>query len=587
MFELRPTRRKAAALERVRAAAEAAFWTTMEAAQPVAVAAAVQDRKARRDAAGRLAQEALVTAAKTGLPEPVAQGLARDLAGAAGAYVEARAKGREASWPQPVAAPVIAPLADRLDDLAAAITQDEEAAARDALNRRPRLPRARPIILARERDCRILRDDKGRLAVALNVQRASDPRAREATIRAGYDACTGEVHKAQRRRTVLMVPLVCGRWHENKFLSGEMRLCSAIVYPRDGRWWLQAQFAIAIAPGPQTGAVLGVDRGVAHPVAMAVVDRDGTVQDVPGRRGDAIGKAVTARKKMLAQQQRAGTERFRRRLGRAAAATRSAGETRARTRSGRFIDQSLHVLANEIADLARQHGARVAVEKLDGLKAAMGTKRASGARRGGWGTVLRKAQLAKLERMLAYKLPLAGLPPLREVIAAGTSRTCPACGHVDPKSRPEQATFSCTGCSFAHNADDNAAVIIARRGTFEIRKGDKLDALHMNMVEGLKSRDDGGLGPLAAFRRRVVAGHVSAAKAYDPVFGLTLVAGQKSTHAADEKPDEGYSQSAMAALSQGGDGYSQSALAAPLQGEPGRRRGRKRSAVEGQGVLPL
>lgn len=576
VFELRPTRRKAAVLEYVRATSERVFWETMAEVQAAADAAVRLDPKERRAASSRLGSHAIVAASKAGLSEPVAQGIARDLCSAASAYIEARAKGREASWPQREEAQPLAPLGDRLDAFAVAATLETETVARDALNAREPRPKARPIMLARSRDCRIVRDDKGRLAVTLNILRASDPRAVESTINAGSDASTGEVLKGQARKTVVVVPLSCSLWHEGKFLSGRTRLCSGLVYPRNGRWWFQAQFAAAVEPVQPTGAVIGIDRGVVNPVALAVVAQDGAVMDVPGRRGADLSQAVTARGEMMRRQQRGGSEKFRRSLGRAAGATRSAGESKARTRVGRRIDQGLHVLANEIVDLAQTHQAHVAVERLDGLKSAIGEKRAKGARRGGWGTVLRKAQLAKLESLLAYKLPLAGLPPLREILAAGTSRTCPACGHVDPKSRPDQATFKCTGCGLEHNADDNAAVIIARRGTFEIRKGVKLDALHRDMVGRLRSRDDGGLGPLAS-RRRVVAAHATAdrpnaSESSQEPEGPNLTVGQNSNPNAAENPPGYERQSARSGIN-------------PVETAT-RRFARKRGKVEPrQGVL--
>jgi len=47
---------------------------------------------------------------------------------------------------------------------------------------------------------------------------------------------------------------------------------------------------------------------------------------------------------------------------------------------------------------------------------------------------------------------------------AYTSQTCSACGHVDRKSRINQATFECCRCGFAGHADVNAAVNLSVRG---------------------------------------------------------------------------------------------------------------------------
>jgi transposase len=53
-----------------------------------------------------------------------------------------------------------------------------------------------------------------------------------------------------------------------------------------------------------------------------------------------------------------------------------------------------------------------------------------------------------------------------------TSQRCSACGHVDPKSRESQARFRCTACSFACNADVNAAINIAAGHAVTARGGD-------------------------------------------------------------------------------------------------------------------
>ena len=59
-----------------------------------------------------------------------------------------------------------------------------------------------------------------------------------------------------------------------------------------------------------------------------------------------------------------------------------------------------------------------------------------------------------------------------EVIAVNpryTSQRCSQCGHVDAKSRVQQALFSCTACGFAYHADVNAARNILALGQGERR----------------------------------------------------------------------------------------------------------------------
>jgi putative transposase len=63
--------------------------------------------------------------------------------------------------------------------------------------------------------------------------------------------------------------------------------------------------------------------------------------------------------------------------------------------------------------------------------------------------------------ILTHKAECAG----RELIPVdprNTSRTCPACGHVDPNNR-DKAIFECTACGHGDHADRIGALNIATR----------------------------------------------------------------------------------------------------------------------------
>jgi hypothetical protein len=78
--------------------------------------------------------------------------------------------------------------------------------------------------------------------------------------------------------------------------------------------------------------------------------------------------------------------------------------------------------------------------------------------------------------MLEYKLKFAGLPKLREVMAAGTSQTCLACCHRAKENRPERDLFKCVKCEYQAHTDQNALIFILRRGVMmrKIKKGENL-----------------------------------------------------------------------------------------------------------------
>jgi IS605 OrfB family transposase len=484
VFELRPSRRKAAAMERVRSAAEGIFWEAVAAEKDRADAIAlIEDKNLRREA-WREAQRQIyrsvrATAAKR-VCSSVADGIVRDVTQAVSSYIELRAGGQDAQWPTPMT-PTEADHAAALDLFLSAGTKEHEDAARDAAAKIARMPGPRPFVMSRSEDANLIRlGPSGSISVVLNICRASDPRARRATIKAGIEAASGEILKAGASHAKLVVPLSCSKWHEQKFLSGKATLRSSLIVRRDERWFMCAQFEMAQAKTQTlTGARIGVDRGIANPIALAVVDRKGAVISTSEPLGSEIGEIIaSADKKRRAEQKRRGiTSR----------------------KHVRRVDDALHHLANRIVAEAKAFGAVPVFEKLDGLKQTIVTKRAKGSRKGGWRKAMKKAQLGKLEQIVAYKLNLAGVPSAREVVAGGTSISCPACATRDPKSRPEQAVFACVACGFTAHADTVAAVNVGRRDIAMkmVKKGDKLEPHERDMVARLRLRGDNGLGPLA------------------------------------------------------------------------------------------
>jgi hypothetical protein len=521
VFELRPTRRKAAALERVRAAAETVFWQVLDASRVRADAVAAEaDTKGRRiawrAAEAGIRADTMATCAKASLAEPVAQGVSRDALMAISSYVELRAIGAAAEWPKRVDI-TAEDRAAALDLFLTASTRDHESAARDAMSAVAHQPDPRPLVLARSRDAQLVRlGPTGGIAAVLNVVRATDTTARTATIKPGIEAATGELITGGTSKAKIVVPVSCSKWHEQKFLAGRAVLRSSLIVRRDDRWFMCAQFEFPVVPVvPLTGARLGIDRGVINPIATAVVERSGAVRAVREPAGQEIGRIIQrADARRRREQKRRGTTSHRHK---------------------KALSNQLHILACGIVAEAKQHGAQVVVEKLDGLKRSITEKRQSGARKGGWRKILTRVHLGQLETILNYKLRLAGLPTAREVVAGRTSLTCPACGARDPKNRPEQARFACVQCGFAAQADPVAAVNIARRDAAmeKITKGAKLAPIEQDMVARLRLRGDGGLGPLAGdydAASGFVAARAAADGAYDSsLLGLTPPAGQDAT----------------------------------------------------------
>jgi len=68
-----------------------------------------------------------------------------------------------------------------------------------------------------------------------------------------------------------------------------------------------------------------------------------------------------------------------------------------------------------------------------------------------------------LARYITYKAADAGRC-VEWVDPRNTSRTCSACGHLDPASRRSQSLFVCSRCGYGLNADVNAARNVLRAG---------------------------------------------------------------------------------------------------------------------------
>jgi len=68
---------------------------------------------------------------------------------------------------------------------------------------------------------------------------------------------------------------------------------------------------------------------------------------------------------------------------------------------------------------------------------------------------------SQLRAFTEYKALREGIPVIC-VDPRNTSRTCPACGHIDKHNRMNQRLFSCVVCGFAGLADHIAAINIRR-----------------------------------------------------------------------------------------------------------------------------
>jgi transposase len=85
---------------------------------------------------------------------------------------------------------------------------------------------------------------------------------------------------------------------------------------------------------------------------------------------------------------------------------------------------------------------------------------------------LNRSILASCWGSLVHRLQDKAPGRVEKVNPAFTSQRCSACGHIAAESRKSQALFACVACSFACNADVNAARNIAAGHAVTARGGD-------------------------------------------------------------------------------------------------------------------
>lgn len=78
------------------------------------------------------------------------------------------------------------------------------------------------------------------------------------------------------------------------------------------------------------------------------------------------------------------------------------------------------------------------------------------------------ANMGQIRAFAQYKLKDRGKLQIR-VSARHTSQECSVCGEIDKENRKSQAIFKCVKCGHTANADDNAALVIKKRGIKLIR----------------------------------------------------------------------------------------------------------------------
>ena len=178
---------------------------------------------------------------------------------------------------------------------------------------------------------------------------------------------------------------------------------------------------------------LGVDLGIVN----LAVDSDGAAYG-----GEDVNKVTSRCERLKAKLQRCGTRSAKRHLKRLSG------------REKRFRRNVNHVISRRPVAKAKDTRRMIALEDLGDIRNGATVRRAQRRRRSSWG-------FRQLRSFIEHKAALAGVPVVVE--PGGTFRTCPVCGCVKKRNRPNMGEFGCVSCGFAGPAGHVAALNIAAR----------------------------------------------------------------------------------------------------------------------------
>jgi putative transposase len=253
----------------------------------------------------------------------------------------------------------------------------------------------------------------------------------------------GHVHRLSRNTGQVWIPKagwVRFRWSRAVPMAKSYR----VTCDRAGRWHVAFAVIPAPIPGPRTGEVVGIDRGVTVSAALST--------------GELL------RCPRLSPTEHARLRRLQRKLARAKRGSNRRTRVKAsiaRLRA-RETDRRKDWAEKTSTNLAR----RFDLLRIEDLRISGMTRSARGTPAKPGSNVRQKAALnhgilasgwGLLERRLQDKAP----GRVQKIHPAYTSQQCSACRHIGADSRKNQAAFRCTACGYAEHADVNAAKNIA------------------------------------------------------------------------------------------------------------------------------
>ncbi|MBO7940651.1 transposase [Streptomyces sp. S9] len=272
------------------------------------------------------------------------------------------------------------------------------------------------------------------------------------------DGCRWDSTPHDRRIRVRLQGVGHVRVHRHRPVRGRVKTISV---KREGtRWYVVlACDEVPAEPLPATGAVVGIDLGVARFLTTS----DGAHVASPRFLQSMAGELAEAQRHLATFPKRA---RQRTKKHRAAARKVAKLHTRIRRQRADFHHKIARALVRAHDVIAHERLNTAGMTKAPAPRADPDTPGGflpnGAAAKAGLNRSILDAGWAQFLGILANKAESAGRRTI-PVDARNTSRTCPECGHVAKENRLTQARFRCTACRFTANADHVGATNILNR----------------------------------------------------------------------------------------------------------------------------
>ncbi|MFJ7112737.1 RNA-guided endonuclease InsQ/TnpB family protein, partial [Streptomyces albogriseolus] len=272
------------------------------------------------------------------------------------------------------------------------------------------------------------------------------------------DGCRWDSTPHDRQTRVRLQGVGHVRVHQHRPVQGHVKTIS--VKREGNRWYVVlACDDVPAQELPPTGAVAGIDMGVAHFLTTSDGEHVGNPRFL-----QAMADELTGAQRHLAT----FPKRTRQRTKAHRAAARKVAKLHGKIRRQRadFHHKTARTLVRDHDVIAHERLGTAGMTKSPAPKPDPdrpgGFLPNGAAAKAGLNRSILDAGWAQFLGILANKAESAGRLVI-PVDARNTSRTCPECGHVAKENRVTQAKFECTVCGFAANADHVGATNVLLR----------------------------------------------------------------------------------------------------------------------------